>query len=247
MTSLNPLSPVTDYQSMLNRIFWFTSASALVAIWMLRLHSRALNEILSQIDFKVEFGGEKILPIPGGYLFPALAVGLLTRIYRLHARISDALGIRRCFDIDVIVAEFATLMNVDLSLIAYERLVEYRPSIMRTAFYPFVSGTHPSIDQQLIHQALDAWSWFWVGIEATFVFVLTGFGLIAGGTYEVGLETIGGAIIFAAIGLPAMRGQCSRYAIAQVRAIAADPARAAAIRAAFADLAQDRYVGRRAA
>jgi hypothetical protein len=247
MTSLNPLAPVTDYQSMLNRIFWFTSTSALVAIWMLRLHNPALSGLLSQIDFKVEFGGEKILPIPGGYLFPALAVGMFTRIYRLHARISDALGIRRCFDIDVIIAEFATLMNVDLSLVAYERLVAYRPSIMRAAFYPFVSGNRPSIDQQLVYQALDAWSWFWIGIEATFVFILLGFGLIAGGTYEVGLETIGGAIIFAAIGLPAMRAQCIRYAIAQVRAIAADPARAAAISAAFAEVAQDRYLGRRAA
>ena len=94
---------------------------------------------------------------------------------------------------------------------------------MRTAFYPFVSGTRPSIDQQLIYQALDAWSWFWVGVEATLVFILAGFGLIAGGAYEVGLETIGGAIVLAAIGLPAMRGQCSRYAIAQVRAIVADP------------------------
>ena len=149
MTSLNPLAPVTDYQSMLNRIFWFTSASALVAIWMLRLHNPALNGLLSQIDFQVEFGGDKILPIPGGYLFPALAVGMLTRIYRLHARISDALGIRRCFDIDVIIAEFATLMDVDLSSVPYEQLVELRPSIMRTAFYPFVSGTR-SVDRSAI-------------------------------------------------------------------------------------------------
>jgi hypothetical protein len=247
MTSLNPLAPVTDYQSMLNRIFWFTSASALVAIWMLRLHNSALDELLSQIDFKVEFGGEKIFPIPGGYLLPALAIGMLTRIYRLHARISDALGIRRCFDIDVIIAEFSAQLEIDLSSVPYERLVEYRPGIMRTAFYPFVSGTHPAIDQQLVHQALDAWSWFWVGVEATLLFILAGFGLIAGGTYEVGFETIGGTVLLAAIGLPAMRGQCSRYAVAQVRKIAADPARAESIGGAFAALAQDRYVGRRAA
>jgi hypothetical protein len=247
MTSFNPLAPVTDYQSMLNRIFWFTSVSALVAVWMLRLHNPALNRLLSQIDFQVEFGGDKTLPIPGGYLFPALAVGMLTRVYRLHARISDALGIRRCFDIDIIIAEFATQMDVDLTSVAYEKLVTLRPSIMRTAFYPYVSGMQPSIDQQLVYQALDAWSWFWIGVEATFVFILAGFGLIAGGAFEVGLQTIGGTIVLAAIGLPAMRGQCSRYAVAQVRTIVADPARAAAISAAFAELAQDRYASRRAA
>jgi hypothetical protein len=247
MTSINPLAPVTDYQSMLNRIFWFTSVSALVAVWMLRQHNSDLSDILHQIDFQVEFGGDKTLPIPGGYLFPALGVGMLTRIYRLHARISDSLGIRRCFDIDVIIAEFALQMDVDLTSVDYEQLVRLRPSIMRTAFYPYVSGSRPSIDPQLIHQALDAWSWFWVGVEATFVFIMAGFGLIAGGAFEAGLETLGGTIVVAAIGLPAMRGQCSRYAVAQVRTIVADPVRAAAISAAFAELAQDRYASRWAA
>ena len=82
--SINPLAPVTDYQSMLNRISWFTTASALVAIWILRLYIQALDELLHKIDFTVEFGGTKVLPMPGGYLFPALAVGILTRIFRFH-------------------------------------------------------------------------------------------------------------------------------------------------------------------
>ncbi len=105
--SLNPLSPVTDYQSMLNRIFWFTSASALAATWMLRLYISDLDGWLSQIDFTVALGGDKNLPMPGGYLLPALAVGRLTRVYHLHARISDWLGIRECFDVEVIIAELA--------------------------------------------------------------------------------------------------------------------------------------------
>ena len=84
--------------------------------------------------------------------------------------------------------------------------------------------------RNLIQQALDAWSWFWIGIEATLVFTLTGLGLIAGGAFEAGLLTIAGTLLFAANGLPAMRGQCQRYAIAQVRAIVADPIRATAVR-----------------
>ena len=247
MTSLNPLAPVTDYQSMLNRIFWFTSASALVAVWMLRLHNPALNGLLSQIDFQVEFGGDKILPIPGGFLFPALAVGMLTRVFRLHAHVSDWLGIRESFDIEVIMREFASVLAIDVTPITYEMLSEHRHSIMRTTFYAFVSGSQPSIDQQLIHQALDAWSWFWVGVEATLVFILAGLGLVVSGASVIGLETIGGAVVLAAFGLPAMRGQCVRYAIAQVRAIVEDRTRAAAVRQAFAELSPDRYAVRRAA
>ena len=245
--SLNPLAPVTDYQSMLNRIFWFTSASALVAIWMLRLYIPGLDRLLREIDFTVAFGGDKILPMPGGYLLPALAVGILTRIYRMHARISDWLGIRECFDIEVIIGELAAQLAIDITPIADEQLINHRHRIMRRAFYPFVSGPQPQIDPQLIQQALDAWSWFWVGVEASIVFVLCGLGLIAGGVYEVGLQTIGGTLVLAAIGLPTMRGQCKRYAIAQVRAIVVDPTRAIAVRTAFAELTGDRFAGRQAA
>ena len=152
---------------------------------MLRLYIPGLDRLLSQIDFTVAFGGDKILPMPGGYLLPALAVGMLTRIFHLHARISDWLGIRECFDVEVIIAELAAQLAIDLSL-DRRRAIDRssRHNIMRRAFYPFVSGPQPQIDPQLIQQALDAWSWFWIGIEATLVFTLTGLGLIAGGAYE---------------------------------------------------------------
>ena len=179
--SINPLAPVTDYQSMLNRISWFTTASALVAIWILRLYIPALDELLHKIDFTVEFGGTKILPMPGGYLFPALAVGILTRIFRFHARISDWLRIRECFDVEVIIRELAARSAIDLSTVSDDQLVKARHDIMRKAFYAFVGGSQPQIDPQLVQQALDAWSWFWAGVEVTLVFVLTGLGLIAGG------------------------------------------------------------------
>jgi hypothetical protein len=247
MNSLNPLAPVTDYQSMLNRIFWFTSASALVAIWMLRLRNPALNALLRQIDFSVEFGGDKTLPVPGGFLFPALAVGMLTRVFRLHAQISNWLGIRESFDIEVIMQEFASFLELDVSSLTYELLAENRNNIMRKSFYAYVSGVRPAVDEKLIHQALDAWSWFWVGIEAAIVFVVAGLGLVASGAIATGLETIGAATIFAAFGLPAMRRQCVRYAIAQVRAIVDDPSRTAAVIGAFAEVTPERYAVRRAA
>src|SRR5687768_2004552 len=84
---LNPLAPVTDYQSMLNRIFWFTTATALAAIWFLRHHIPALDESLSKVDFAVAVGAGKVLPTPAGYLLPALAVGIAAHIFRLHTRI----------------------------------------------------------------------------------------------------------------------------------------------------------------
>lgn len=245
--SLNPLSPVTDYQSMLNRIFWFTTGSALVGTWLLRLHIPMLDRLLSQIDVTVALGGDKILPMPGGYLLPALAIGMLTRIFHLHARISDALGIRECFDVEIIIKELATQSSVDLTAYTSQELTSSRHQIMRRAFYPFVSGPQPQIDPQLVQQALDAWSWFWIGVEATLVFAVVALGLVAGAAYEVGFLTLAGAVLFAFNGLPAMRRQCQRYAVAQVRAIVADPVRAATVRQTFSELSGDRLLPRRAA
>ena len=52
--------------------------------------------------------------------------------------------------------------------------------------------------------------------------------------------------LMAAVGLPALRAQCKRYAVAQVHAILDDPQRAAAVRAAFAEIT-GKTIPRRAA
>jgi hypothetical protein len=245
--SLNPLAPVTDYQSMLNRIFWFTAASAVVAIWILRLHVPIVNQWLTQVDFTVAFGRENTLPMPGGYLLPALTVGVLSRVFRLHSRISDWLGIREYFDVGVILREFAQQLDIDTAGVTTDELIEDRHRMMRRAFYAFVSGPSPTVDPQLVHQALDAWSWLWVGIEAAAVFIACGFGLVACGLPELGLEIIGATLILASVGFFATRAQCKRYAIAQVRAIVSTPAGEMAARDAFAELSEEHYIQRRAA
>jgi hypothetical protein len=234
---LNPLAPVVDYQSMLNRIFWFTTVCALGCVYLLRLHVPAVEVWLGRIDFAVATGGGGNLPTRAGYLLPALAVGIASRIYRLHARLSDWLGLRECFDVDVIIAEFADELDIDMKAVVPEQWRKSRHAVMRKAFYPYVSGAKPEIDSQLVQQALDAWSWFWIGLEATTIVTVTGFTLVACEEGAVGLQTLAGALAFAVLGLPSLRNQCKRYAIAQVRAILADATRAAVAREAIAAVA----------
>jgi hypothetical protein len=234
--SLHPLTPVSDYQSMLNRIFWFTSAAALVAVWLLRVHLIPLDLMLAKLSFTLELEGERILPVPGGYLVPALAIGLISRVYRIHNKIADWLGIRERFEIDVIIRELASRSGVTVDDIPENLLVLHRYHIMRHGFYQFVSGRKPQIDELLVERALDMWSWFWIGLEATVLFVVTGFVLIASGVQQTGFVVLLSALSFAAIALPAIRSECRRYAIAQVRSILADPQRAALVRQALSCL-----------
>jgi hypothetical protein len=228
--AINPLVPVTDYQSTLNRIFWFTSAAALWSVWLLRREISAVEVMLSRLD---QTGTNKLLPIDAGYLVPAVAVGLISRIFRIHSQLGHWLGVRERFDIGVILTELGKQIDVDVDAISEAQWLTHRHELMRKTFYQFTSTKSPQIDEHLIHQALDLWSWFWILLEASVLFVLTGLGLVSVGRLETGLITFGSAIAIAAIGLPAIRLQCKRYAVAQVRAILADPTREAAIRQAF--------------
>jgi hypothetical protein len=245
--ALNPLAPVTDYQSMLNRIFWFTCASTLAAIWMLRLFVPELNFQLAKIDSVLGVEAAKVFPVSGGYFLPALAVGIVARVFHLHARISDWLGIRETFEVEVILPEFADRLAIDLTTVDNAKLRRSRHTVMRKAFFPFVGGSQPAIDQQLVYQALDAWSWFWVGVESTAVFTVTSFALIAFNAYQIGFQMLAASIAMASFGLPALRSLCRRYAIAQVRTILVDPQRAAIAREALTELTGEPIVVRRAA
>lgn len=230
---LNPLAPVVDYQSMLHRICCFVSAAALGAIWLLRHHIERLDDTLGQIDFHWEVGSGDLLRVPGGFLLPALFVGLLTRIFRIHGRISSWLGIRERFEIDVILKELAIRSGIDVQQVPESQWIEHRHDTMREAFYRFVSSKSPHIDPHLIHQALDLWSWFWIGVESTLLYIFTGLVLIATANYAAGFITVAAAVGFASVGLPMIRDHCKRYAVAQVKTILSHPSRAAQVAAAL--------------
>jgi len=223
--SLNPLAPVTDHHSKLSRIFWFTSVSTVVAVWLLRENIEPIDLALRKIDDRL---GNN-LPLAATYLIPAIAVGVLSRIFRVYDRISDLLGIRERFEVDVIIAELAAKAEIDLSEVADSELVRNRRQIMGKAFYQFTSNKNPQIDEHLVHQALDWWSWLWVVLEATLIFSLTGLVLIAFRIQGPGIAVTFGSLATAALVLPIIWNQCRRYAVAQVAAIMSDSTRAAQV------------------
>jgi hypothetical protein len=231
--ALNPLAPVTDYQSLLNRIFWFTSVAALGAISLLEANVPTIRAALVSFDQALAAGFVEKLPIRASYLLPALSVALLARVFRLHGQLSHWLGISEQFDAKIIMPEFARQLGVDPVTIPEQQWLDHRQEVMRQAFYRFTSSDSPGIDRHLIHQALDLWSWFWAGLQSAVVFSLTSFILIATQSYRAGSATLGITLLLTAFGLPAIRHSCRRYAIAQVNAILADPARAEAVRQAF--------------
>ena len=82
---------------------------------MLRQHVPAIEAWLQDFDAAIGVNGQKLLPTPASYLVPALTIGIAARIFRLHGRISDWLGLRECFDVEVIIGEFGRQLSATAS------------------------------------------------------------------------------------------------------------------------------------
>jgi hypothetical protein len=106
----------------------------------------------------------------------ALVVALLTRAVKLHDLISGVFGIRKRFDRKHILFPLATLVGHPLTDCQRKVVIAKRHDLMREVFYRYASSRAdaPLVDKHEIEHALDAWSWFWVCIEAPVFLTIAG-------------------------------------------------------------------------
>src|SRR6266436_1232505 len=99
--SVNPFGPISSYPAMLNKIAFFTFGVGIAMTWVLRSQIWPVEVFLGGFDLPVELMGNKLSL---GYILPAFLVALVFRIFKMHDRLSDLLGIRKRFDVDQILA-----------------------------------------------------------------------------------------------------------------------------------------------
>jgi hypothetical protein len=220
MSFLNPLAEVTDYHTMLNRIFWFTTASAVIGTVLLRSFVPNIDAALAYLDVKIEVYGIKI---PLGYVVPGLLIGLLARIVRLHDRISDILGIRRRFDVTFILEPLARAVGISQKDVS--NVKSRRSELMGAAFYRYASSRNPQIDKHLICEALDWWSWYWVVVESGTVLSIVAIALFFAKAWWAGGLVLATCVAAFCVALPFFKHHCSRYADREVQEILSDSSR----------------------
>lgn len=164
----------------------------------------------------------------------AFAAAIPTHTFHFHDRISDVFGIRRRFDRKSILVPLSqrvgSLVNEDKEA----KIGEHRDKLMRAVFYKYASSRadNPLVDKHDIEHALNAWSWFWVFVEAVAYF---GLGTII--AWWLGSNDL--ARIFAIISVTLLilallqRARLGRYARPQIDRIVADPVAAADIKQHF--------------
>ena len=135
---------------------------------LLSYYSPSLKSIIDSISVEADIG--VIKGVKALYVLIPLVVAFISRIVKLHDKISDLFSIRHEFDKKHILLPIARKVGYDLSTDINK---EKRNNLMYKVFYPYAGFNDPVIDAQLVRTALDNWGWFWVGIEAAFMFLLT--------------------------------------------------------------------------
>lgn len=223
MSFLNPLAEVTDYHTMLNRIFWFTTASAVIATVLFRRFFPDVDAILTYLDFRIEYYGMKI---PLGYVIPGLLVGIVARTVHLHDRISDVLGIRKRFDVKFILVPLAIGAGIRQKDINLGMVEASRDELMDSAFYRYTSSKAKEtiVDKHLICEALSWWSWYWVVVESTSILSIVALILLFAKAWATVAMIL--ACIVASLGvLRFFKHHCARYAKREVQEILSDSTR----------------------
>lgn len=168
--ALNPFAPVSDYSNMLMKIAASTFIVSLIEIIILQSQIPQIPKFLHNLHIPTTITIVGI-SIPFYIIIPAILIAVISRIIKLHDRISDIFKIREDFDIHNILMPLALGVGANLDGSKIEQLPAKRRTLMNEVFYEYASTTRskPAINPHYITMALDQWKWYWILIEATVI------------------------------------------------------------------------------
>jgi hypothetical protein len=222
-----------SYSDMLKRIFAATLAVGIICTFAVAWVSPEVRKFLDSWDAEAGIGilkGVKAL-----YVLIPLLLAVLTRVFLVHDKVSDLLGLRRRFDIQDILKPLAEGVGFPTAGTRWLEVRTNRDLLMRRTFYPYASFKDPKIDGQLVRTSADRWAWFWCTIEPQVVLLITGiiFAVIAAWIHLVIVLSV--MVILAVIAL-ILWPQLKTGANAQVADILTREDWKTEIRAAFNDV-----------
>ncbi len=205
-----------SYSDMLERIFIFTLGNGIICTIYLGVSLPWIKNLLDSFRREVDIGpftGLKVLYAAIPFIF-----SLLSRIFKLHDRISDLLRLRLRFDTRHILIPLAQGVGSDVNS---EQIKKSRNDLMYKVFYPYAGFKDPVIDAQLVRTALDNWGWLWVEVEAWFLWVLTSLIFLTTQKRMQSLICLGVALVLICLGLYQYI-MCIKSAKAEINAILDD-------------------------
>jgi len=160
-----------DYSEILQRVFWFSIGSGFVCTVILAKASPAVHSLIESISTNADLGPIKSVKVL--YVMIPGAIAVVSRMIRLHDRISDFFKIRFTFDIKFFLYPLCQGAGVPLTDDLKAKIRKTRNDSMFQTVYKYAGFRNPVIDEQLVRTAADNWGWFWVLVESSFLFIVT--------------------------------------------------------------------------
>jgi hypothetical protein len=228
----NPFATVDDYPGMLNKISTFTFAGSILAVWLLRAEFRPVDALLARLGVPIPVLGGILLPL--GTVLPAFLIAFVSRVFKLHDRLSDLFSIRLRFDIAAILFPLAVACNGNLTFSQIRQIKKNREDLMYKVFYRYASSSpgEAAIEKHYITLALDQWCWYWILLEASALVFLLSVVFLLTKRYLLASLFLGG-VLFLIGALRLVMNLCADYALQEVEQIAASDERRATIAAEF--------------
>jgi hypothetical protein len=228
---LNPFATVSDYPSMLNKIALYTFFVSTLLLWLIYWQIPGFRQGIPPLQFKIP---ETDIQAPASVVILAFAFAFISRLVKLHDRLSDLFGIRRRFDVHSVLLPMASAAGTPLSLEQQEEVSRKREELMIKVFYKYASSSpgKAQIEQHSITMALDQWSWYWTLVEAAFCVFVTALIFLSANKSGVAawMLLVDLGILWL---LQATRSLCAGYARDEVRQILEDPSRSNAVAGQF--------------
>ncbi|HUT35336.1 MAG TPA: hypothetical protein VNE39_17750 [Planctomycetota bacterium] len=228
---INPFGTVSSYSKMLRKIGFFNFCFSLIAVMYLASRVPKLDRLLDWGSSTVTWAS---ITIGVGAFLVAVVFTGLSRIFKLHDRVSDILGIRAAFDVHEILMPMALASGVSLPVDKVPEISRRRNDLMHRVFYKYASSdpSRTRIDPHYVTMALDQWCWYWVVVEAAVIAATTGIVLIISGQPAEACGALVTVALLTAVLKGIMRG-CRRYAYQEVQQIMAQEDTAEAVAEVF--------------
>lgn len=227
-----PKLTVANYPEMLRKLSASVFLVTTACVWLLRIEIAPIDQALRSFDIsQVKLLGE--FPVPSGTVTAAFLIAVLSESVKLHDKVSRLFQVRSAFDYRWILVPMALCASATIGRGQLRRLAVERDRLMAEVFYKYVSGSNnPEIDKHLVTQALTAWSWYWICVEAIAVIIPTALILAYYNLWQCSTLLLGVVILLQLI-MKSFRAEASKYAEAEVDAILADADRQQRVKAVF--------------
>jgi len=156
---------------MLDKVSLFNFFGGIILFYVLGLNIPEVGRLLYSYNFDLEVAGSKFTFLNVAIPF---IVAMISRIIKLHDKISDLLRIRERYDINCVIKPIILGVNKNPSEFLSTITIQRR-EILEKIFYKYTSTDQSNckINHHFVVMVMDQMAWYWIFVEYLFLVTIS--------------------------------------------------------------------------